>query len=169
MSYVWVNMVQVLIWCMCLCWFTNLRCLCYIYWCSGMQMSKWAGCLVEWIYCFPFTGSNLELLAEPEELHHEEKLVLSRSRLLTLHLQFFFLLWFQFALHFGGACWDYLLLICCVPIFFFPVARCEQVEIDGQVRIRSDPSCSYHRPEIRHDAVSFTSKLIYHETMINHL
>jgi len=82
-----------------------------LYWCSGMQMSKWAGCLVEWIYCFPFTGSNLELLAEPEERHHEEKIGFEQMI---------------------------------------------QVEIDGQVHIRSDPSCSYHSPEIRHDAVSST-------------
>ena len=131
-----------------------------LYWCSGMQMSKWAGCLVEWIYCFPFTGSNLELLAEPEERHHEEKIgfeqMIQVTHLFYIISMFVFFCGFSLLCILGGLVGIIYFYFFVLLFTFFPVARREQVEIDGQVHIRSDPSCSYHSPEIRHDAVSST-------------
>ena len=105
-----------------------------VFWYANVQMGL-LPCGMDLL--LPIYRFKLGVISETGRGHREENLFWAGSRLLTLHyLHVCFLLWFQFALHFGGACWDYLLLICCVPIFFFPVARCEQVEIDGQVHIR---------------------------------
>ena len=108
-----------------------------LYWCSGMQMSKWAGCLVEWIYCFPFTGSNLELLAKLEE-GIVRKICFEQDPGYSLCIIYMFVFFCGFSLLciLGGLVGIIYFYFFVLLFTFFPVARREQVEIDGQVHIR---------------------------------
>lgn len=116
-NFFWHNLMQVSVWCMCLCWFTNNlttwgACIGVLVY-ANVQMSS---CLLGWIYSFPFTGWDLELFPELEKWRNKANRSWCRLSLsaFTCFIMFLFCV-VPVCTEFWGLSGSILGIVCSVP------------------------------------------------------